>query len=75
MNLMQLLIILALGGTLFGLVGGAFTGGADEMILGSVSGLVFGVVSWMVSGTVLRAVREHRLDQYFQRDGSEQDNS
>jgi hypothetical protein len=73
MNLMQLLIIFVLGGTVVGLAGGAVTGGADEMILGSVSGLVIGVISWMVSGAVLRAVREHRLDQYFYKDSSEND--
>lgn len=70
---MQLLIILTLAGTLFGLAGGAYTGGMDAMILGSVSGLVLGVLSWMVSGSVLRALREYRLDQYFQRDSTEQD--
>jgi hypothetical protein len=73
MSLMQLLIILTLAGTLFGLAGGAYTGGMDAMILGSVSGLVLGVLSWMVSGSVLRALREYRLDQYFQRDSTEQD--
>jgi hypothetical protein len=70
---MQLLIALVLTGTVFGLVGGAYTGGTDEMILGSVSGLVLGVLLWMVSGTVLRALREHRLNQYFRRDSSERD--
>lgn len=73
MNLMQLLIVLVLMGTLFGLIGGAFTGGADAVILGSVSGLVLGVLCWMVSGTILRALREYRLDRHFQGDSSEQD--
>ncbi|MEX1020494.1 MAG: hypothetical protein WDZ49_12600 [Litorilinea sp.] len=73
MNLMQLLIILALAGTLFGLAGGAFSGSADAIILGGVSGLVLGVISWMVSGAILRALREYRLDQYFQKDASDRD--
>jgi hypothetical protein len=70
---MQLLLSLVVAGTLFGLVGGALAGGGDQMILGSVSGLVLGVLSWMVSGTVLRTLREYRLDQHFHRDSSDGD--
>lgn len=70
---MQLLIILVLGGTLFGLAGGAYSGSAEAMILGSVSGLVLGVILWGISGAVARALREYRLDQYFQKDGSDRD--
>jgi hypothetical protein len=70
---MQLLIILALAGVVSGLVGGAFTGGMEEMLLGSVSGLVLGVLSWTVSGTVLRVVREYRLNQHFYQENSDQE--
>lgn len=66
--MMQLLVVLALAGTVLGSVGGASYGGHDGLVLGASSGLTFSVVVWFVAGTVRHAVYEHRINRYFTRD-------
>ncbi len=70
---MQLLIFLVLAGTISGSISGAFLGRSDGVVLGGSSGLVMGVTVWLLTGVVMRVIREYRLNQYFTRDGNEQE--
>jgi len=66
-----LLLGLALAGTISGIIGGAYWGSGDALILGGSSGLIFGVAAWMAGNAILRAVHEHRLNRYFHQDGGD----
>lgn len=66
-----LLLVLALAGTISGIVGGVLLGGSDALILGGSTGLVLGVTAWMVANMILRAVHEYRLNRHFKQDGGD----
>ncbi len=62
------LVVLALAGTISGLLSGAYWGGPDGLILGGSTGFTFGVMLWFVANTVRQAVHDRRLNRYFSRD-------
>ena len=69
---MQLLFILSATGALSGLLSGVYVSGFEGMFLGGSAGLVVGVLTWTFAGIGARMFREHRLNQYFNQDDSDQ---
>ena len=68
---MQLLIILSIGGTVSGLLSGAYTSGFDGMFLGGSTGLVGGVLMWTFANIGAHMLREYRLNRYFDQDSDD----
>mgnify|MGYP005867580371 CR=1 FL=1 len=68
---MELLLFMALTGLVSGIVSGAYVGGQEGLILGGSIGLVCGVLVWSLTGFVSRALRERRLNRYFNQDGGD----
>ena len=69
---MMLLIVLALAGAISGSVSGAYMSGSDGIVLGAMTGMIFGTAVWMLTGSILRALREYRLNRYFRQDSADE---
>lgn len=62
---MLILIILVLGGTVLGALGGNIFVETDSLITGSAAGMIVGGLVWYVQGTIERIQHERRLDSFF----------